>query len=41
LPTKWISADGLTMHLVFSGRRHGEVDYDAFCVRKMTLALSR
>jgi len=41
LPAKWISPDGLTMHLVFSGRRHGEVEYDAFCVRRMTLRLLR
>mgnify|MGYP001059735896 CR=1 FL=1 len=37
LPAKWISPDGLAMQLIFSGRRHGEVEYDAFCVRRMTL----
>jgi hypothetical protein len=31
-PAKWMSADGLTMHLVFSGA-------DAFCVRKATVRL--
>ena len=35
LPSKWISEDGTTMYLVFSGM--GE--YDAFCVRKMSLRL--
>ena len=35
LPGKWVSHDGTTMYLLFSGR--GE--YDAFCVRKMTLTL--
>ena len=34
-PTKWISDDGKTMYLVFSGSGK----YDAFCVRKMTLTL--
>jgi hypothetical protein len=33
LPTKWISADGHTMWLVFSGTRPN----DAFCVRRMTI----
>lgn len=33
IPSKWISEDGKTMYLVFSGR--GE--YDAFCVRRITL----
>jgi hypothetical protein len=32
-PTKWMSDDGKTMHLVFSGD-------DAFSVRKATLTLS-
>lgn len=31
-PSKWMSADGKTLHLVFSGN-------DAFCVRKATLIL--
>ena len=39
LPAKWISQDGKTMHLIFSGRTHNEVVYDAFCVRKMELVL--
>jgi hypothetical protein len=38
LPTKWISPDGKTLHLVFSGTTAG--GYDAFCVRRMTLTLS-
>jgi hypothetical protein len=32
-PSRWISGDGKTMHLVFSGVK----PYDAFCVRRMTL----
>jgi Domain of unknown function (DUF4185) len=36
LPSKWISSDGRTMHLVFSGVK----DYDAFCVRKLTLEIN-
>lgn len=34
LPAKWISEDGLTITLVFSGVR----PYDAFCTRTLTLA---
>jgi CubicO group peptidase (beta-lactamase class C family) len=37
LPTKWISPDGKTLHLVFSGRAEEGVNNDAFCVRQMTL----
>jgi hypothetical protein len=37
LPSKWISPDGKTMHLVFSGRTYNGIIYDAFCVRKVTL----
>lgn len=37
LPSKWISPDGRTMWLVFSGQPFGETDYDSFCVRKMEL----
>ncbi|HID07180.1 MAG TPA: DUF4185 domain-containing protein [Armatimonadetes bacterium] len=37
IPTKWISADGTTMHLIFSGKGK----YDAFCTRKMILKLKR
>ena len=33
LPTKWISADGKTMWLLFSGLKQ----YDAFCVRRMQI----
>jgi hypothetical protein len=36
LPSKWISSDGRTMHLIFSGVK----DYDAFCVRKLTLEIN-
>ena len=32
LPTKWMGADGKTLHLVFSGD-------DSFSVRKLTLEL--
>ncbi|HEY66293.1 MAG TPA: DUF4185 domain-containing protein [Caldilineae bacterium] len=37
LPSKWISADGRTMYLVFSGRTYDGVIYDAFCVRRVDL----
>lgn len=37
LPTKWISSDGRTLHVVCSGRLHEGTEYDAFCVRRMTL----
>ena len=37
LPSKWISPDGRTMHLVFSGRKHNGVLWDAFCVRRFAL----
>lgn len=37
LPGPWISPDGRTLYLVFSGREHGGVEYDAFCVRRLTL----
>jgi len=39
LPAKWISDDGTVLHMVFSGRTHEGVVYDAFCVRRMTLRL--
>lgn len=39
LPAKWISADGTQAHIVFSGRAHEGIDYDAFCVRRMALEL--
>jgi len=39
LPSKWISADGRTLHLLFSGRSHRDVHYDAFCVRVLNLDL--
>ena len=35
LPTKWITDDGKTLYLIFSGKGK----WDAFCVRKMTLTL--
>jgi CubicO group peptidase (beta-lactamase class C family) len=37
LPAKWISADGLTMTLVFSGVGEN----DAFCTRQMKLTVTR
>jgi CubicO group peptidase (beta-lactamase class C family) len=40
LPSKWIAPDGRTLHLVFSGRTHRDVVYDAFCVRRLTLELA-
>ncbi len=40
LPTKWISPDGKEMYVVFSGRtRKIEPDFDAFCLRRMTIEL--
>ena len=41
LPAKWISPDGLTMSLIFSGVRLKETTYDAFCTRTMQLQLWR
>jgi hypothetical protein len=38
-PTKWISEDGTKLQLIFSGRRFKEIDYDAMCVRAMSLEL--
>ena len=35
LPAKWISADGRSAALVFSGLIYNGVVYDAFCVRKL------
>ena len=35
IPSKWISRDGRTFYLVFSGRGR----YDAFCVRRATVKL--
>jgi hypothetical protein len=40
LPSKWISADGKTMHLVFSGVKLADANYDAFCVRKFVLRVT-
>ena len=34
IPAKWISADGRTLHLVFSG-------HDSFCVRRAALEISK
>jgi hypothetical protein len=39
LPSKWMPADGTEMWLVFSGRQHEGVQYDAFCVRGMKVEL--
>ncbi|MGH8245501.1 MAG: hypothetical protein ACREUU_03610, partial [Gammaproteobacteria bacterium] len=40
LPAKWISSDGRTMQLVFSGTRHAGPLYDAFCTRRFRLAVA-
>ncbi len=40
IPSKWISDDGRSFYLVFSGRVFGEISYDAFCVRKATIHLA-
>jgi len=37
LPAKWISRDGHSMTLVFSGLQYNGVLYDAFCTRQMKL----
>jgi CubicO group peptidase (beta-lactamase class C family) len=37
LPTKWISKDGRSLALVFSGLIYNGTSYDAFCVREMKL----
>jgi hypothetical protein len=39
LPSKWISPDGRTMYLVFSGVKLPNITYDAFCVRRMDLVV--
>jgi CubicO group peptidase (beta-lactamase class C family) len=39
LSTKWMSPDGKSMWLVFSGRDHDGLIFDAFCARKMSLTL--
>lgn len=39
LNTKWMSEDGLTLWLVFSGKNGPGTHYDAFCVRQMQLEL--
>ncbi len=40
LPSKWINDGGRRMALVFSGRKHDGVEYDAFCVRRLDLEFS-
>jgi hypothetical protein len=37
LTTKWMSANGRTMWLVFSGAHSAEPNYDAFCLRRMEI----
>jgi CubicO group peptidase (beta-lactamase class C family) len=37
LPSKWISPDGRSLAMVFSGLIFNGITYDAFCVRKMKL----
>jgi hypothetical protein len=37
LQSKWISPDGRTMHLIFSGVKLPSITYDAFCVRRMSI----
>jgi CubicO group peptidase (beta-lactamase class C family) len=39
LPAKWISKDGRSAALVFSGLIYNGIVYDAFCVRKMRLEI--
>jgi CubicO group peptidase (beta-lactamase class C family) len=40
LPSKWITDGGKRMALVFSGREHNGIEYDAFCVRRLALEFS-
>lgn len=40
LRSKWTSEGGKTMALVFSGREHNGVEYDAFCLRRLHLEFS-
>jgi hypothetical protein len=40
LPTKWMGEDGRRLHVVFSGRTHAGVEYDAFCVRRLVLDIA-
>ena len=40
LPAKWIASGGRRMELVFSGRKHGGIEYDAFCVRRLEMEFS-
>jgi len=40
IPSKWISADGRSFYLVFSGRPFKDTDYDAFCVRRAKIITS-
>jgi CubicO group peptidase (beta-lactamase class C family) len=40
LPSRWIAGGGKKMALVFSGREHAGVEYDAFCVRRIYLEIS-
>jgi hypothetical protein len=39
IPAKWISPDGRSLRLVFSGLIYNGVVYDAFCVREMRFEL--
>ena len=41
LPAKWIGPTAKDMTLIFSGVKLPNIDYDAFCVRGMTLDLAR
>ena len=38
LPSKWINGD--EMYVVFSGREHSGIEYDAFCIRKLSLGIN-
>jgi CubicO group peptidase (beta-lactamase class C family) len=40
LPAKWLQNGGRRMVLVFSGRKHDGIEYDAFCVRRLDLEFS-
>ena len=41
LPSKWMSPDGRTMHLVFSGVKLPSISYDAFCLRRFSLEIAK
>jgi CubicO group peptidase (beta-lactamase class C family) len=39
IPTKWIKENGEELRVIFSGHKFRTTDYDALCLRKMSLTL--